>query len=543
MPNQNKTALAAKIGLVLAGIIFTFVLLEILLRLGGWLFLTLQENKNQSSLGKTNEIRILCLGESTTALGGENSYPRQLEQILNSAQNKIKFSVINKGTPAITTTYIADHLAEYLNTYQPQIVVTMMGINDPLGALFEKSNAAKDSLDAFLQNFRVYKLFRLLEAHLKHKKTDQALKAFDAKLEALNKQISAKPTSNDYLRLAGLYRARSHWDKERATLQKSIQINPGNYSAWYSLGTNYRRSTEFEPAIASYKNALKLSPPASDSRAQAYLMLAETYRLAGQFANSAQTYQQALSEMPQQANGAYVGLGELYLEEGQVPEAQKFLEKQIELSPGAVLAYRKLAHCYITAGDKAKAKQLLSQGIAHNPNAAELYKELSAILIEDKDYSQAQAVLEKALALDPQEIEGERSSLYINLEKSYAGQGKDTEAKKIRAVLQRTNRDYSGETYRNYQKVRKILRPRGIKLVAVQYPMRSVTPLREILEPLGETLLVNNEKIFRAAVAQKSYDYYFSDRFAGDFGHCTPEGNRLLAQNIAETILKISIPE
>jgi len=73
--------------------------------------------------------------------------------------------------------------------------------------------------------------------------------------------------------------------------------------------------------------------------------------------------------------------------------------------------------------------------------------------------------------------------------------------------------------------------------------MRSVTPLREILEPLGETLLVNNEKIFRAAVAQKSYDYYFSDRFAGDFGHCTPEGNRLLAQNIAETILKISIPE
>jgi hypothetical protein len=26
--------------------------------------------------------------------------------------------------------------------------------------------------------------------------------------------------------------------------------------------------------------------------------------------------------------------------------------------------------------------------------------------------------------------------------------------------------------------------------------------------------------------------------FGGDFGHCTPEGNRLLAENITEVILK-----
>jgi hypothetical protein len=28
------------------------------------------------------------------------------------------------------------------------------------------------------------------------------------------------------------------------------------------------------------------------------------------------------------------------------------------------------------------------------------------------------------------------------------------------------------------------------------------------------------------------------DMFGGDFGHCTEKGNQLLAQNIADTILK-----
>jgi len=35
-----------------------------------------------------------------------------------------------------------------------------------------------------------------------------------------------------------------------------------------------------------------------------------------------------------------------------------------------------------------------------------------------------------------------------------------------------------------------------------------------------------------------SYNDYFTDMFAGDFGHCTRKGNRLLAENIANVILK-----
>jgi len=75
--------------------------------------------------------------------------------------------------------------------------------------------------------------------------------------------------------------------------------------------------------------------------------------------------------------------------------------------------------------------------------------------------------------------------------------------------------------------------------VCVQYPLRSVNPLKKIFKGFTQgVIFVDNEKIFKDAVAQEGYEAYFSDKFAGDFGHCTKKGNRLLAQNIANAIVK-----
>jgi len=91
-------------------------------------------------------------------------------------------------------------------------------------------------------------------------------------------------------------------------------------------------------------------------------------------------------------------------------------------------------------------------------------------------------------------------------------------------------------TIQNYQKLKNSLDDKKIRLVCVQYPMRNIIPLTEIF--VGqEVLFVDNESIFKDAVKKDGYDKYFEDCFAGDFGHCTPEGNRLLAQNIANVIL------
>jgi hypothetical protein len=107
-----KTSFKQRMALITFGLILGIILLEVGLRIGGFVLLHLQERANQSSLRENGEFIILCLGESTTALGGENAYPRQLEKILNDRDIGSIFSVVNKGIAATNTTMIANLLAK-----------------------------------------------------------------------------------------------------------------------------------------------------------------------------------------------------------------------------------------------------------------------------------------------------------------------------------------------------------------------------------------------------------------------------------------------
>jgi hypothetical protein len=97
---------------------------------------------------------------------------------------------------------------------------------------------------------------------------------------------------------------------------------------------------------------------------------------------------------------------------------------------------------------------------------------------------------------------------------------------------------YNPETRDNYLKLKSVLDKRGIKLVCMEYPVRSVKPLKEMFPIRNDIVFIDNEKIFKDALKDNSYEALFKDIFAGDFGHCTEKGNRLLAKNIAEVILK-----
>jgi hypothetical protein len=69
--------------------------------------------------------------------------------------------------------------------------------------------------------------------------------------------------------------------------------------------------------------------------------------------------------------------------------------------------------------------------------------------------------------------------------------------------------------------------------------MRSLDPLKRIFAgDASGIIFVDNEAGFKEAVRKEGYSVYFRDIFGGDFGHCTKKGNWLLAENIANAILK-----
>ena len=145
-----------RLALVVFGLLLAVVLLEAGLRIAGLVFVSVQERRNQLSLREGHTYRVLCIGESTTALGGEDSYPSQLERSLNARGKGVSFSVINRGLPAVTTDVIVGQLEENLARYRPDVVVAMMGINDPPDA--EVTDGQR--LTAFVEAFRTYKLLR-----------------------------------------------------------------------------------------------------------------------------------------------------------------------------------------------------------------------------------------------------------------------------------------------------------------------------------------------------------------------------------------------
>ncbi len=156
--------LARLTALVVFGLGLAILLLEIGLRLGGWAFLLARREAPPPITAMSNDsYRVLCLGESTTAdlaVQGRKSYPAQLQRILNERAGEDRFAVINRGVPATTTDLIVAELPDLLDRQRPDLVVTMMGINDgPLSdPLFEAARSGG--------SLRVVKLARLLHATL-----------------------------------------------------------------------------------------------------------------------------------------------------------------------------------------------------------------------------------------------------------------------------------------------------------------------------------------------------------------------------------------
>jgi len=458
-----QTTFRQKLALSFLGLAFTFLILEGGLRLGGWLFLNLQEKANHRAAGAGEEYRILCLGESTTALGGKNSYPRQLERILNSRQNKIKFRVINKGVPSTTTDQVLARVEIYLQEYHPHLVVAMLGVNDP------PLSQPRSFADLLSERSRAIKLIRMIIAHLRVKKQELKEDALERSLKSMEARVDSRPASGDYNKLAEFYRGMNRPEKEHALILKSLALDPGNYETNFLLGVYYDRQAEYARALAAYEKAYAAQ---GTDKAVVLSKMAECYKFLGDYRRAEEAYLNIIGQFPghPEAHGA---LADIYLEQKNYEAAQKEYVEQIKVRPDSDTAYAKLAHLYRLAGKDAAADALIKQGEK---------------VTTDKDFDHGKAP--------------------------------------------------NSRTRKNYRRLYQILRQRKIPLAAVQYPLRPFSPLEDMLSGLDGVVFVDNEKVFRDALAQGTYDMYFSDRFAGDFGHCTPQGNALLAGHIAEIILK-----
>ncbi len=98
------------------------------------------------------------------------------------------------------------------------------------------------------------------------------------------------------------------------------------------------------------------------------------------------------------------------------------------------------------------------------------------------------------------------------------------------------------KTYGLYKLIIKKLTDNNIKVICMQYPVRSIEPLKQMLKNeqyYGRIEFLSNEGNFKNLLKEKQFFEIFSDQFAGDFGHYKKEGSILIAENVMENIEKV----
>ena len=480
-----------KIPLILFGLFLTIVILEIVLRISGFAISSLQEYRNLQSIKQKGSCRIMCLGESTT----QKQYPACLEEILNQRNIGIKFSVIDKGLAGTNTVAILAKLEANLDKYQPDIVVTMMGVNDN-GKHMPYEIAYSSKLITALRSFKVYKFTRLLWLHMVTK----------------SKKVCEK-------------------FQQEQSFNKAKKVNPNNDSAYAELGWFYKDQGKFSESEDAFNKAIKLNPHNNSS----YAGLSRLYIDHEKFAKSEQVLKKAI-ELNPKSDCVYAELGWLYQCQRKEVESEQAYKKAIELNPNNAFIYQELSRLYRHQEKLVESEQMFKKAIELIPNDGSAYIELGMLYRDQGKLVELEQIFKKDIELNPN-----NECSYGSLARIYCDMG-NNELSKMYAEKANSlrNESYNPKTFNNYHILKQILDKRKIKLVCMQYPMRNIAPLKKIFkeEPEGNIIFVDNERIFKDAIRKEGYKEYFKDMFGGDFGHCTDKGNKLLAENIASVILK-----
>jgi Flp pilus assembly protein TadD/lysophospholipase L1-like esterase len=512
--------------------------LEIAIRLGGFIFVSLQEHKNKLAISKKGTYRIMCLGESTTVVGGVYSYPAQLEEILNKRQIGINFSVINRGVPRINTSYIVANLEDNLNKYKPDMVIAMMGSNDGSIEYYKDIPEAKSFM---FNHIRTYTFLRTLWMHIKNKINQKGIDSLNN-----NKQIilryndelkdsfkkGVKEAVGDvriYMEEGSFDFEHNNFNEAKIYFRKAMDLDPRNPWSYIGFAKCCRLLSEFSECEEALKQAMKIAP----KNEWVYFELGLCYKDLEKFSLAEELFKQSI-KLNQNGIDFYVELGILSGQQANWQQNEEMLQKALALNSNHLIANVELAYFYEQHRRCDLAEKLFERALELNSNNAWTAIELAWCYILQKKYAKAEDAL-KRIAVENQC----NDKLYGSLALLYVYMGKYDLSKKFHEKANMLRMKYCNQyTRQNYIKLKEILDKRKIKLVCVQYPLRNIEPLKKIFYDKNDILFVDNEKIFINAITKEGYKEYFVDMFAGDFGHCMPKGNRLLAENIADVIIR-----
>ncbi len=466
-----------------------------------------QKTKEQASNSKV----ILCIGDSTTAVGLDGSYPYLLQQKLDQMYGKKTYKVVNAGVPGITTSGILVGLDEKIKVYRPDYVITLLGVNDVL--LYDGKNSITKgikilsylkSLSESLFNsgnqfdFDIHSelysnnLIKDLKTSVEEVDAESAYKRQDYELaEALYKALPTThvPSESMLWNLAIMSSAAGRREETHKYFQKLAEIRDDakvNYSiGWYYINHYASPAPEVEYAIKFARRALELDP----TNLRTLHFMGQIYKNELKQLTDAENFYYKANSLKRCNLGVTVGLSDLLQKQNKNSQAIEVLEECVESHDiGDFDLLRRLINLYLKENRLEDAKKTILAAKARYPDYV-MFSLLEKRVFKSSTVNASWNFLENEI------------------------------------------------TIKNYQKIAKVISEYNIKHIVMQYPLQDIQPLKSILKSFDKVTYVSNEDNYKQLLSKHDYSEVFLDQVTDDFGHSTKFGNEALVRRLIETLL------
>ncbi len=272
---QSRRHISRRLLAFVIGTVFTLVLLEVSLRLLGAFY----SKASESDQRQGGDLRVLCVGDSFTfGLGApsQQSYPAQLERMLNRTYTNRHFVVINRGHPGQNSWEMLQALPKNIADTAPDTVMLLTGANDHWNfGGYETSPGAGNvwgTSRRLLSKSSLGRLIFLLIDGLDHttghptrEVVDQAQNSENPPPEVCGQEDAVSPTGNAHLRDLHDQGWQHMWSEEYSAssncFNQLISECPSAPDGYSGLGWIAYHQGDFDQAMTWFEKAVVLDDP------------------------------------------------------------------------------------------------------------------------------------------------------------------------------------------------------------------------------------------------------------------------------------------
>ncbi|MDP7425682.1 MAG: tetratricopeptide repeat protein [Rhodospirillales bacterium] len=181
-----------------------------------------------------------------------------------------------------------------------------------------------------------------------------------------------------------------------AALTKATELDPNNSEYLNNLGTAYRNLKQNDLAVKTFRRAVAVDPGFVVGQTN----LAESLKGAGKIVEAETLCKKVIDSHPDHAS-AYHVLGGILLVRMAYAAAIEAFRKYIELNPNQTKGYVALAETQNILGEYDEAEKNLNRALEINPRSASTIQSIGSLLLQKGDKINAVEKFKAVITLDP----------------------------------------------------------------------------------------------------------------------------------------------